>query len=191
MRKACALLVGLIAFSFSAATLADPPPWAPAHGKKKHNGKEERYYVGYSGVEYYRDLDIPNGRCDREKVGAVLGGVVGGAIGNEVGDRDERVVATIIGAAAGALIGAQIGREMDERDRACFGHSLELGSTGHRVVWVASGVRYELVPGHGSHKKGKKGKVCRNFTLVAIGSHNRIDRHGKACQSRPGVWVLV
>lgn len=189
MRKACALLVALIAFSFVAETLADPPPWAPAHGWKKKHGKRERYYIGYSGAEYYRDLDIPSGRCDREKVGAVLGGVVGGVIGNEVGGRDDRVVATIIGAAAGALIGAQIGREMDERDRACFGHSLELGATGHRVVWVANGVRYELVPGDGSRKKDK---VCRNFTLIAIGSHdNRVDRRGKACQSRPGVWELV
>ena len=36
----------LLAFSFAAPVLADPPPWAPAHGWRK---KHDPNYVGYTG----------------------------------------------------------------------------------------------------------------------------------------------
>jgi Glycine zipper 2TM domain len=88
----------LLTICWMSEAYADPPPWAPAHGyraKGKDKGKRTKYYVGYSGREYDGDYDIIRGRCDREKVGAVIGGVIGGVIGNEVANRDNRVVATI------------------------------------------------------------------------------------------------
>ena len=192
------LLTALFALSFAAEALADPPSWAPAHGyrnKDKSKGKQrdpdrERFWVGYSGIEYGRDFDVVQGRCNREQVGAVLGGVVGGVVGNQVGSRENRTVATIIGAAVGALIGAKVGRDMDDRDRACLGQGLELGASGRRVAWTneTSGVRYELVPADGQRGSGP---VCRDFRLTTVKGAARHDGDARACQTRPGVWELV
>lgn len=197
MRCLLAVAVAVLSMSLATDAFSDPPPWAPAHGyrnkdKGKGKGRSEReqYYVGYSGNEYERDYDIVrSGRCNREKVGAVIGGVVGGVIGNEVGSRDNRLIATILGAAAGALIGAKIGRDMDDRDRACWGQALELGTTGRRVLWSneANGVRYDITPGDGSRSGGR---VCRDYTLVEYRGRNSISSSGTACQVRSGEWGL-
>jgi surface antigen len=189
---AIAFVATLLTIGWASETYADPPPWAPAHGyraKGKDKGKRSKYYVGYSGREYDRDFDIVRGRCDREKVGAVIGGVIGGVIGNEVASRDNRVIATVLGAAAGALIGAKIGRNMDERDRACWGQALELGTTGRRIYWVneTDGMRYEVTPGNGTRDAGR---VCREYSLVEISGRDRIDSNGRACQVRPGEWQV-
>ncbi len=191
-------LTALLALSFAAEAVAEPPSWAPAHGyrnkdkgKGKHRGREDdRYWVGYSGIEYGRDFDIVQGRCNREQVGAVLGGVVGGVVGNQVGSRDNRTVSTIVGAAVGALIGAKVGRDMDDRDRACLGQGLELGAAGRRVAWTneTSGVRYELVPADGQRGNGT---VCRDFRLSTVTGQERRDRDARACQTRPGIWELA
>ena len=197
-------LVALLAFGAGDAlvALADPPDWAPAHGyRKKHRDEErdeerehrgdrqrERYWTGYSGHDYDRDFGVARGRCDREKVGAVIGGVLGGVVGNQVGNRDNRVVATIIGAAVGALFGAAIGRDMDDSDRACLGHSLELGASGRPVRWsnTRAGIDYELVP-----LDGVRGDTtCRNFRIVTVERGHREERRGYACQSAPGVWEI-
>jgi surface antigen len=187
MRKIALLFLLALAASWAAEAFADPPPQAPAHGWRK---KHDRYYVGYTGTRWDRDYDVSSGRCNREEIGAVLGGVVGGVIGSQVGSRDNRTVATIIGAAVGALIGAKIGRDMDDEDRACFGHALEIGSTGRRVVWDnrSSGVHYVLVPGVGARTRDG---VCRDFTLYATRENNRWTRKGRACQTDPGVWKIM
>jgi surface antigen len=174
-------------------SLAAPPPWAPAHGyrnKGKGNGPQTKFYVGYSGREYERDYDIVRGRCNREKVGAVIGAVVGGAIAHDAASRDNRVIATILGAAAGALVGAAIGKRMDERDRACWGHALELGTTARKIYWIneANGVRYEVTPGNGSREAGR---VCREYALLEISGSDRLNSSGTACQVAPGEWQLA
>jgi len=181
-----AIVVALFA-GWVGEAFADPPSWAPAHGWRK---KHDPYYVGYSGTKWEHDYDVSSGRCNREEIGAVLGGVVGGVIGSQVGSRDNRTVATIIGAAVGALLGAKIGRDMDDGDRACFGHALEIGSAGRRVVWdnPSSGVHYVLVPGAGTRSRET---VCRDFTLYASREENRWSRKGRACQSDPGVWKIM
>jgi surface antigen len=197
MRVAAVTITALLCLASAGETFADPPPWAPAHGYrndgkgKGKNRRGERYYVGFSGREYDRDFDVVQGRCNREQVGAVLGGVVGGVIGNQAADRDDRTVATILGAAVGALIGASIGRGMDDRDRACMGQALELGTAGRRVAWTneSTGVRFELVPADG--RRGTSGPVCRDFTLVTVAGGARRSSDGRACQSRPGVWDLA
>lgn len=216
MRTLTLLLSAFLLCLPAANVYADPPPWAPAHGwrdkhgdreerdddrdenhdedrdhdRGKHHRQRERYYTGYSGAEYDRDFGIPAGRCNRQEVGAVLGGVVGGVVGNQVGNRDNRVIATILGATVGALIGAKIGRDMDDRDRACFGHALELGTGGRRVYWTneSSGVRYDLVPLEGSRGGGS---ICRDFRLTSTRGRVVDERQGRACQVRPGAWELV
>lgn len=186
MRTAILMLVAVLAAAWTSESLADPPPHAPAHGWRN---KHDPHYVGYTGVKWEHDYEVSSGHCNREAIGAVLGGVAGGAIGSQIGDGDGRTVATIIGAAVGALIGAKVGRGLDDRDRDCVGHVLEIGRSGYPVRWQnrTTGVRYELTPGEGS--KGRAG-ACRSFTLVAASASQHTKQHGKACQSKPGVWRL-
>jgi surface antigen len=171
---------------WAASAAADPPAHAPAHGWRK---KHDPYYVGRSGVRYERDFEISSGRCNRDAIGAVVGGVVGGAIANRVAD-EHPAVGTIIGIAAGALIGNKIGKELDERDRDCFGHALEIGDAGRRVIWTneSTGVRYEVSPGA---DRERDGAACREFTMVAAAGKTKESKRGLACQARPGVWQVV
>lgn len=209
MHPRASWLVALFAVPFgfvldgaSSAAHAKPPPWAPAHGYRekhhdddrdeRHEGHDrdhdrDRVWTGYSGRDYDDDYGIAAGRCNREAVGAVIGGVAGGVIANRVSNRDDRVVATILGAAVGALVGSRIGKNMDERDRACMGHALELGTTGRGVEWRGDGGRrYEMVPRDGRRIDAR---VCRDFDLrVYDEAGRRTTRRGTACQSRPGVW---
>jgi surface antigen len=186
MRTLWLILLSLAGISFAGATFATPPDHAPAHGWRKKN---DPYYVGYGGTRWDRDYAVLSGRCNREEIGAVLGGVAGGVVGRSVADRDERVVGTIIGAAVGALIGAKIGRELDQGDRACIGHSLEIGVDGRPIVWdnAVTGVRYELIPRGG---RKARDQACRDFTLIVAYRGERVRHRTMACQQRPGVWEM-
>src|SRR3954469_2283540 len=127
----CALLMTL-----AEPVLADPPPWAPAHGWR---GKHEGRYVGYTGSEWDRDYGVLGGRCNRQAasqaVGAAAGAVVGGVIGSQVGGNNKGV-ATVVGAVIGSIIGTRIAAEVDDGDRACIGQSLELANRNAPIVWV-------------------------------------------------------
>jgi surface antigen len=184
-RKLAAFSVLALLGGLSSSLRADPPAHAPAHGWRKQHDPD---YVGYTGVHWDRDYGVRTGSCDLEAVGAVVGGVVGGAVGARVGDN--RPIATLIGAVAGALIGAKVGRELDEPDRGCFGHTLEVGEEGHRVVWTneSIGVRYELVPGAG---RDRNGEACREFTLVTIASGKKSSQSGLACRSESAAWQIA
>src|SRR6266702_330081 len=70
-----------VSFLLPEVVVADPPPWAPAHGWRKKNDPN---YVGYTGRKWDNDYGILDGRCDAAKVGTVLGGVAGGVIGSQV-----------------------------------------------------------------------------------------------------------
>ena len=164
--------------------LAKPPPWAPAHGWRR---KHDPYYVGYRGHRWPDDYGVVHGTCNRAQIGAVLGGALGGAVGSTIGTGESRAVAIVVGTVIGAVVGHEIGRGVDERDRACFGHSLELVKPGHTVRWTNpdAGLAYALTPMR-SLEVG--GRPCREYKLVA--SHGRDDRaqSGRACRSDDGVW---
>ncbi|MGH8135544.1 MAG: glycine zipper 2TM domain-containing protein [Steroidobacteraceae bacterium] len=167
--------------------LADPPPQAPAHGWR---AKHDPYYVGYTGHRWPDDYGIRAGRCDRDRVGAVLGAIVGGAIGSTVGNDDDRLIAILAGATIGAIIGHEIGQDMDQNDRACIGHSLELLDDGRRVQWDGSrsGLRYALTP-EGRFKRGDR--VCRRFTLVRELYGRQVSTRGGACRYGEGEWRMI
>ncbi len=203
-------LLSLLVAGIGAAA-ADPPDHAPAHGWRRHHDHREHAdrdergdrddhdehgdrddghraeFVGYTGARWDNDYEILSGRCNREAVATVVGGVVGGVLAAHASSSDNRTVATLIGAAAGALIGRKIGHELDEADRGCFGHALEIGPPGRRVVWTnqATGVRYEMVPGN---RRPQSGATCREFTLLAIAGNERSTRAGIACRAGTGVW---
>jgi surface antigen len=166
--------------------LADPPPWAPAHGWRR---KHDPYYVGYHGRKWPNDYGILGGRCNRARIGAVLGGAVGGVVGASIGKGDTRAVATVLGSVLGAVIGHEIGRDMDEADRGCFGHSLELAKDGQTIQWQNpdAGLVYALTPIRSFQDEGRP---CREFTLrTTYGTRGRA-KHATACRSDDGVWYF-
>ena len=181
---ALALAAGILAVP--APVRADPPSWAPAHGKRKKG----ELYTGYNGKKWQKDYGVLDGRCNREQVGAVVGGVVGGAIGSQVGDDRNRPIAIAIGTIAGAVIGAQIGREMDDADRACLGHALELAGDKKRVTWKSADGKatYRVTPLAGVEEKGSH---CRAFDLRVTSGERQETRRGRACPAGEGNWRIV
>ena len=95
----------------AAPALADPPPWAPAHGKRAKQAYQQRYYQSPRGVQYWQGDD---GRyyCKRSNgtTGLIIGAAAGALAGRAIDTRGERTTGTILGAAAGALLGRQIDR---------------------------------------------------------------------------------
>lgn len=124
MRKT--ILAALIAATAlpAAPALADPPPWAPAHGRR---AKEAAIYDGYG--RYYQPRVLApstriwrgeNGRyyCRRDNgtTGLIIGGAVGALLGRELDGGHDRTVGTILGGAGGALIG----RAIDGGELRCY-----------------------------------------------------------------------
>lgn len=100
------------------AAYADPPPWAPAHGKR---AKERGMYDNYG--RYYEPQRIGRGdriwrgndgryhcRRDNGTTGLIIGAAVGALVGRELDGGRDRTVGTIIGAASGGLLGRAIDR---------------------------------------------------------------------------------
>ncbi|SEH17190.1 Glycine zipper 2TM domain-containing protein [Sphingopyxis sp. YR583] len=98
--------------------LADPPPWAPAHGKR---AKDRGLYDGNG--RYYEPRRLSHGdriwrskdgryHCRRENgtTGLIIGAAVGALVGRELDGGRDRTVGTIIGAAGGGLLGRAIDR---------------------------------------------------------------------------------
>jgi len=203
-----ALLVFAALTALSVPVLADPPPWAPAHGWRKKNDPN---YVGYTGKKWDNDYGILEGTCDAAKVGTVLGGVVGGAVGSQVAkDSPNRPVAIVVGTVLGAVIGNKIGAEIGEGDRGCMGHALELSGEQKAVKWTnpQTGVNFTLTP---TKNFGDRQNPCREFTAVAVGGSNssedeghskgkgkgkakgrakKAQYNGTACRKGNGEWVI-
>lgn len=114
MRK---MLVAAVVAATLAPTLAlaDPPPWAPAHGRRGHeydnHGRyyqprpirsDERVWRGHDGRYYCRR---GNGTT-----GLVIGGAVGALVGHELDGGRDHTLGTVLGAAGGALLGRSIDR---------------------------------------------------------------------------------
>ncbi len=106
----------------SVPAFGDPPPWAPAHGRRHHeqyenydrgydNGYQRQYYRTGNGINYWRGDD---GRyyCRRSNgtTGLLIGAVAGGLLGRAIDQGGDRSTGTILGAAAGALLGRSVDR---------------------------------------------------------------------------------
>lgn len=131
MRKTMlALTLAAVAVPITPA-LADPPSWAPAHGRRDHDERSERYrgnaYQGryWDGEQrrYYAERRL--GRNDRVwrgndgryhcrrndgTTGLIVGAALGGVLGNSVAGRGDRTLGTILGVAGGGLLGREIDR---------------------------------------------------------------------------------
>jgi hypothetical protein len=93
-----------------APVFADPPSWAPAHGRRA----KERHYAGqhYSGPVW----EGRDGRmyCRRSNgtTGLIVGAAAGALLGRAIDTRGERTTGTVLGAAAGALLGREATRQV-------------------------------------------------------------------------------
>lgn len=94
----------------SVPAFADPPRWAPAHGKRAHE-QQRQYQRTANGIQYWRG---DNGRyyCKRSNgtTGLIVGAAAGALAGRAIDTRGERTTGTVLGAAAGALLGREIER---------------------------------------------------------------------------------
>ena len=101
---------------------ADPPPWAPAYGRrdKDRDWRDRRDYRkgGYHqerrlsrGDRIWRGRD---GRyyCRRNDgtTGLIVGAAIGGLVGRSLDDGRDRTLGTVLGLAGGALLGREIDR---------------------------------------------------------------------------------
>ena len=123
MRKTI-LAIAAAALTLPAApAFADPPPWAPAHGKR---AKDRAIYDSYG--RYYEPRRISRGDrvwrgddgryyCKRDNgtTGLIIGAGVGALLGRAIDTRGERTTGTVLGGVAGALLG----RELDRSDMRC------------------------------------------------------------------------
>lgn len=111
----------------AAPALADPPSWAPAHGKRyKEARHHDRYhndyrydrrgrYVTQQRLSYNDRVWRGNdGRyyCKRKNgmTGLIIGAAAGALLGRELDGGRSRTLGTILGGAGGALLGREIDR---------------------------------------------------------------------------------
>lgn len=112
----------------TAPVLADPPGWAPAHGRRAK--EEARHYDRYHNDYRYdrrgryvtpqrlsyndRVWRGNDGRyyCKRKNgtTGLIIGAAAGALLGRELDGGRSRTVGTILGGAGGALLGREIDR---------------------------------------------------------------------------------
>ncbi|ALE16771.1 hypothetical protein AMC99_01479 [Altererythrobacter epoxidivorans] len=119
-----------IALAFAATTMAitglgtaspaaaDPPPWAPAHGKRAKDrdlyDSRGRYYEPRRITRSSRMWRGDDGRyyCKRDNgtTGLVIGAGVGALAGHELAGRGDKTLGAILGGAVGAVLGREIDR---------------------------------------------------------------------------------
>ena len=105
MRKLILAVAALAVAAPIAPAFADPPPWAPAHGRRaKERALTSRDVVwrGNDGGYYCRREDGTTGRIVGTAVDTVLGRTL------DVGS--QRILGTMLGGSAGAMISREIDR---------------------------------------------------------------------------------
>ncbi|MCT2399833.1 glycine zipper 2TM domain-containing protein [Novosphingobium mangrovi (ex Huang et al. 2023)] len=114
---------------------ADPPPWAPAHGKRAHDRDYRDQRRDYRNQRIYdsrgrylkphritRNSHVWRGRdgryyCRRDNgtTGLIIGAGVGALAGHELAGNGDRT----LGALLGGVIGGVLGREIDRGSLSC------------------------------------------------------------------------
>lgn len=107
----------------AAPAAADPPPWAPAHGKRAKDramyDSYGRYYeprrIQYNDRVWRGNDDRYYCRRDNGTTGLIIGAGAGALLGRAIDTRGERTTGMVLGGVAGALLG----RELDRSDLRC------------------------------------------------------------------------
>jgi surface antigen len=192
-RIPCTVLATVLVLAVASPVAADPPPWAPAHGyRNKHRDYYEHHDYRPVLPWHQRDYENPfitDGRCDRDRLGAVLGGVVGGIAGSRVGKGSGRTAATIAGTVIGILVGRSIGRSMNARDQLCTGQTLEHAPDRTTVYWrnPDNGADYRVTPLNTF--RAEDGRYCREYRTRALIGGRSEEVYGRACRQPDGSWV--
>ncbi len=112
-----AATLALTGIGTAAPAAADPPPWAPAHGKRAKDRmyNDRGYYIEPRRIT--RSSYMWRGRdgryyCKRDNgtTGLVIGAGVGALAGHELAGRGDKTLGAILGGAVGAVIGREIDR---------------------------------------------------------------------------------
>lgn len=126
------LMLAVCAATVALPTLpaaADPPPWAPAHGRRAHDA-EAAYNANYPAYSQYdrnhrryqerrlsrndRVWRGDDGRyyCRRNdgSTGLIIGGAVGALLGSQIAGRGDSLLGALIGGAGGAVLGRSVDR---------------------------------------------------------------------------------
>jgi surface antigen len=206
---ATALLFALSTWH-SAPALADPPPWAPAHGWREKHGDDDDDDRGRGRHHHHHEREddrettvvvappppppapygLAQGFCSRDLIGAALGGATGGLIGSNIGKGKGRTVATVGGVLVGLFVGGKIGRNMDQLDQACAGQALEHVQDNQTVVWQGQNQQGYWVTPTRSYEAGD-GRYCREYTSDALIGGQRQRTYGTACRQPDGSWEIV
>lgn len=113
------LATGLAAMIAPAPVLADPPPWAPAHGRRAQEtsriydqygryieprplGRGDRVWRGRDGRYYCRR--------DNGTTGLIVGAAFGAMVGRSLDGGRDRTLGTVLGAVGGGLLGRELDR---------------------------------------------------------------------------------
>lgn len=122
MKKlALAIAAGAMAVTglgMASPAAADPPPWAPAHGKRAKDrdiyDSRGYYYEPRRITRSSRMWRGDDGRyyCKRDNgtTGLVIGAGVGALAGHELAGRGDKTLGAILGGAVGAIVGREIDR---------------------------------------------------------------------------------
>jgi hypothetical protein len=117
MRKIFLALAAATLTLPAAPAFADPPPWAPAHGKRAKDARYDRYGRYVQPVALGRGDRVWRGedgryycRRDNGTTGLIVGAAAGALLGRALDGGRERTLGTLLGAAGGALIGREIDR---------------------------------------------------------------------------------
>ena len=178
------LIIVAAGIAIPGASVAKPPPWAPANGyRAKHMHLAPPYEYSYQH-HYFGVLD---GHCNHRTIGTILGGVAGGSIGGHLVGDDDATAGAVAGVLLGAMIGNAIGRSMDNADRWCAGHVLEFTDDRHSVVWtnLHNNLTYTLTP-LATREDGQR--YCREFSVRLRSGALSDEVHRIACRSSAGIW---
>jgi len=186
-----ALLVMSLIMLMTGAVLAKPPPWAPAHGYRAKTGDYgDAMHLPWHSSKRHSDY-ITDGRCDRDKLGAVIGGIIGGVAGSQVGKGSGKTAATIAGAVIGVIVGKSIGQHMDETDQNCTGQALEYAADKEPVQWhdPDTGGEYRVTPTRTFERTD--GRYCREYTTEATIDGKQQQVYGTSCRQADGSWEKI
>lgn len=119
MRKAVLFAALATTLSIPAApAFADPPSWAPAHGRRAHDAARYDRYGRYAEPRRLSRNDrVWRGRdgryyCKRDNgtTGLIVGAAAGALLGRSLDGGRDRTLGTLLGGAGGALLGREIDR---------------------------------------------------------------------------------
>jgi hypothetical protein len=108
-----------VATAIPTVALADPPPWAPAHGRRAKDtarlyDTQGRYLepvvLGRSDRIWRGDDGRYHCRRSNGTTGLVVGAALGALAGRQIDGGRDRTLGTVIGAVGGGLLGREIDR---------------------------------------------------------------------------------